>query len=169
MAEQLEPPEDLHSFAEMLVKQLVGKAPSAWPADQVEDAIQDLFLAGWADWKECGDVGLAKHRMKSRQANLLRDRGQERKRRKRTSSLPVVATDDRPDPADRPRSGELFALELIVNERLDMMPATLRRIAQSRIAGMTNQEIADEMEISLRSVERSLETLRKEMTDAETR
>ena len=50
-----------------------------------------------------------------------------------------------------------------------MMPATLRRIAQSRIAGMTNQEIADEMQISLRSVERSLETLRKEMTDAETR
>jgi len=45
MAEQT--PDDLYSFAEALVRQLVGKKRLPWNEHRIEDEIQTLFLAGW--------------------------------------------------------------------------------------------------------------------------
>jgi RNA polymerase sigma factor (sigma-70 family) len=162
MAEQLESPEDLHSFAEMLVMQLVGKAPTAWQHHDIRDAIHDLFLAGWTDWKATQDVGLAKNRMVSRRVNLIRDRAARLERQKKTLPLDNPP-DTAPQPADRPRAGENQEQEAQVNEFLARLPEQQRRIVQFRMAGMTNPEIAGELGIPLRSVERTLETLREEM------
>lgn len=166
MAEQLEPPEDLHSFAEVLVMQLVGRAPADWQHHDIRDAIHDLFLAGWADWKATQDVGLAKNRMVSRRVNLIRDRAARFERQKKTQPLgdpPGTAS----QLADRPRSGENLEQEAQVNEFLSRLPEQTRRIIQFRIAGMTNPEIARELGVPLRSVERILETLREEMKDGD--
>lgn len=65
--------EDLLSFANALVRKLRPRQ-KGWNEQDVEDAIQLLFLAGWQDFKDNGDVGLAKNRMKDRRKNLRRDR-----------------------------------------------------------------------------------------------
>ena len=62
MTEYPEMPDDLHLFAEALVKKLIAaKRPPSWDEHRTEDAIQELFLAGWQVWCETKDVGLAKH------------------------------------------------------------------------------------------------------------
>ena len=62
MAEQSQTPDDLHPFAEALVRQLVGRQQLKWDKDRCADAAQKLFPAGWRVWSELGDVGLAKNR-----------------------------------------------------------------------------------------------------------
>lgn len=162
MVDELEPPEELYSFAERLVMKLVGRVPVAWQEHDIKDAIQDLFLAGWDDWKTTGDLGLAKNRMVSRRANLIRDRAAQTERQKKTQPLGNPAgTVSRM--TDRARAGDNLEQEVQVNEFLDRLPEQTRRIVQFRLAGMTNSEIASELSIPLRSVERTLQTLREEM------
>ena len=66
-------PEDLYPFAEALVRKLKVRHQLQWSEHRMEDAIQDLFLAGWQVWQDEEDVGLAKNRMRDRAKNLLRD------------------------------------------------------------------------------------------------
>lgn len=77
MADKLDGPDDLYPFAEALVNQLRTGHKFAWTDEQVEDATQDLYLAGWQVWIDQRDLGLAKNRMVDRQKNLLRDRESE--------------------------------------------------------------------------------------------
>jgi len=60
MTEERDTPDDLYPFAEMLVKQLKKQHQLRWNKHRMEDATQDLFLAGWQVWKDEGDIGLAK-------------------------------------------------------------------------------------------------------------
>ncbi|MGE0759359.1 MAG: hypothetical protein AB7F89_19770 [Pirellulaceae bacterium] len=61
MAER-DSPEDLYPFAQALVRTLLKEKGLRWSSHRVEDAEQDLFLAGWQVWKDEGDIGLAKNR-----------------------------------------------------------------------------------------------------------
>ncbi len=73
MVDETQIAEDFLSFANALVRKLRPRQHD-WNQQDVEDASQLLFLAGWQDYKDNGDVGLAKNRMKDRRKNLLRDR-----------------------------------------------------------------------------------------------
>lgn len=59
-------PEDFYDFAKALVKTLIWRHHLEWDEPRIEDAIQELFLAGWQVWCDTEDVGLAKNRMASR-------------------------------------------------------------------------------------------------------
>ena len=73
MSDERDSPDDLYPFAQMLVKQLLKQYRLRWNEHKLEDAVQDLFLAGWQVWSDEQDVGLAKNRMRDRTKNLLRD------------------------------------------------------------------------------------------------
>ena len=40
-------PEDFHDFAKALVKKLIWRHRLRWDEHRIEDAVQELFLAGW--------------------------------------------------------------------------------------------------------------------------
>ena len=79
-------PEDLHDFAKALLGRLIRRHKLEWDEHRYEDAVQELFLAGWQVWCDKRDVGLAKNRMASRQKNLLRDFISERRHEPRAES-----------------------------------------------------------------------------------
>jgi hypothetical protein len=70
MKEHPDTPDDLYPFAEALVRKM---NPPGWDEHRKEDAIQELYLAGWKVYRETKNIGFAKHRMASRKHNLLRD------------------------------------------------------------------------------------------------
>lgn len=73
MANERDSPEDLFPFAQALVRTLLKEKGLRWSSHRVDDAEQELFLAGWQVWRDEGDIGLAKNRMVTRVANLHRD------------------------------------------------------------------------------------------------
>ena len=73
MADESSVGADLVSFAQVLVRQLIKKHRLRWGSNRIEDAEQELVIAGWQVWSDPQDAGLAKNRMVSRQKNLLRD------------------------------------------------------------------------------------------------
>ena len=169
MAEQSQTPDDLCPFAEALVRQLVAKKQLAWDEQRREDAVQELFLAGWQVWRDHGDVGLAKNRMASRQKNLLRDYASERRHEPPHQSSFPEPVEGTPDYLERDRRrtalhGDL-AGEALVSDFLASLPERQRQIVQLRMAGCTGREIADELGISLRTVERELSLIRKDYQD----
>ncbi len=174
MVEHPDTPEDLYPFAQALVISLVKKKQLRWDEHRVEDAIQDLFLAGWQVWRDTENVGLAKNRMVSRQNNLLRDFAAERRHEPKTNRLsPPEETDRAPlwdeesargwqRPSRRFRDAEDPAEKVEVQDYIEHLPARQRQIVKFRMAGLTDREIAEEMGIGLRTVERELASFRKE-------
>lgn len=175
MIAERDTPDDLYPFAEMLVKQLKKQHQLRWNRHKMEDAEHDLFLAGWQVWQDAQDVGLAKHRMASRSRNLLRDFQAELEHEPKTGTLPPRST--------IPDSGELWdegamrawappdpratirgdpAEEASLNSYLGQLTDRQRQIVLMRMAGCTTQEAADELGLSLRTVERELSQLRKD-------
>ena len=179
MSDDRDSPDDLHPFAQMLVRKLIKKYGLRWSEHRKEDAEQELFLAGWQTFRDEGDVGLAKHRMKTRTANLIRDYGSERKHEPKAASdkfqTPGVDTSgnlwdedavrDWDASAPFSRASDDPADVAIYNELLERMPERQRKIALLRIAGHSDHEIADELGLGLRTVERELFRMRKERKD----
>ena len=74
MTECPDTPDDLYPFARALVLKVIkDRKPPGWDDNRIEDAIQELFLAGWQVWCDTQNIGFAKNRMASRKHNLLRD------------------------------------------------------------------------------------------------
>jgi hypothetical protein len=88
MTEERDTPDDLFPFAQMLVKQLKAQHQLRWSRHKVEDAEQDLFLAGWQVWQNEQNVGLAKNRMRDRAKNLIRDFQSELEHEQKTGFSP---------------------------------------------------------------------------------
>lgn len=175
MTEERDTPDDLYPFAEMLVKQLKKQHQLRWNKHRMEDATQDLFLAGWQVWQDEQNIGLAKHRMVSRSRNLLRDFQAELEHEPKTGTSPprskipdsgelwdegAIRAWDPSDPRATIRGDP--AEEASLNSYLGNLTDRQRQIVLMRMAGCTTQEIADELGIGLRTVERELETLRKD-------
>lgn len=175
MNEERDTLDDLYPFAHVLVKQLLKRYRLRWNEHRVEDAVHDLFLAGWQVWRDEQDVGLAKNRMRDRAKNLLRDFQAELEHEPKTHLFPKrdhipksgrlwdedtsrgwdppdARADIRGDPA------EVAA----VSEYLERLNDRQRKVLMMRMAGCTNQEIADELGLSLRTVDREFETIRKD-------
>jgi hypothetical protein len=79
-------PDDLYPFAQALVRKLLKKNGLKWDCHRVEDAEQELFLAGWRVWWDECDIGLANNRMKCRRSNLLRDYWSEQRHEPKAAS-----------------------------------------------------------------------------------
>lgn len=121
--------------------------------DDAEDIAQDVFVMFWNNVSLWEDGGMSDAYLYATARNsvfdLLRHRVVERtyQERERSKAAPLSS----PDFYD-----ELYAeeLELIVKLALDNMPEQRRRVfVMSRQEGMTHQKIADELGISVRTVE----------------
>ncbi|MBX3372274.1 MAG: helix-turn-helix domain-containing protein [Phycisphaeraceae bacterium] len=150
-----------------------------WARQHIGDWADTLFLAGWQVWRDKGDVGLAKHRMRDRKKNLLRDVHAELNKPQPESQsfqndeeqreamdggqvVPVRSSGTRmrtPEPDN----------VLQVQEFLQRLPERRRKIAQLRLAAMTNKEIAQELGIGERTVDREVDTLEKELKSCQTK
>lgn len=178
MRKERETPDDLFSFAQMLVAKLKRTDPlQQWSKHQEEDAVQDLFLAGWQVWQDEGNAGLAKNRMADRAKNLIRDLKSERKHEPTAAGEQRMAgvtgrwdesSDDeslqRFDPVDRDSLRGAPDQDSLVNETLNRLTERQREIAVLRMAGFSNDEIATELNIGLRTVERELQHIKKDIS-----
>jgi RNA polymerase sigma factor (sigma-70 family) len=166
MADHAQVADDLYRTAFAIAMKVARQHGLAHDSHRVEDMAQTLFLAGWQVWRDKGEVGFAKHRMRSRRINLIDDLREERSEPRvesqisesaRRGAVPVRAMDRRPESRKTPLGGQL------VEEFLNRLPERRRKIAQLRMAAMTNGEIAEETGISERTVDREIETLKKEL------
>lgn len=181
MADEPNVGEDLFSFAQVLVRELLKKYGLRWDSHRIEDAEQELFLAGWQVWCDTQNAGLAKNRMASRQKNLLRDFCSEKKHEPKAASRHLDepggdktgkhwdedAVRDRQNASSLARIRDDPAVNVAFEEYLERMPDRRRQIALLRWAGYSDREIADEVGVSLRTVERELSELRREHEDEE--
>lgn len=173
MAEQQDVVKDLEKYAKWLVARL------DWGRDhgRKDDAEQELLLAGWQVWLNEGNVALAKHRMKSRTANLLRDFGRRKKRETTFTDHASAQPDDggdrwsensigdhRKGPAPRDPDGD-SPKNAAIRRFMDRLSERQRRIVLLRNVGRADEQIADELGVSLRTVERERALLRKEYRD----
>lgn len=158
--------DDLYRTGQAIAREVAAKHGLTRDEHLIEDMTQTLFLAGWQVWRDKGDVGLAKHRMRSRQNNLIKDLRRERNAPRAVSQLteqeqrgavPVRAMGMDADSRTTPDNAKL------TEELLQRLPEQRRKIAQLRMAAMTNEEIAKELGISKRMVEREITALRKEL------
>lgn len=169
-------PDDLYEFAQALVKDLLKSRGLKWSRHRLEDAQQDLFLAGWQVWQDEKDVGLAKNRMVSRVANLIRDYCSERKHEPKASSAQFSTSDDKRSgklwtddglrewgsKSDLVRQEDPTVEEAEYREFLANLPERQRQIVLLRSAGYSDEEIAAELKVSLRTIEREFQQFRKE-------
>jgi len=164
MNDETQVAEELYAFARALVGRIAHRRRDEhWK----EDAVQDLVLAGLQDYRDTRDIGLAKHRMASRHNNLLRDDKLERKHEPKAESdlTPLAAKakdgDETPGLLEAGTRRDDPVETAIVREYLAKLPERRHRVVQLRMAGYTAQEIADQLGVSLRTVERELELARK--------
>lgn len=167
---------EMAPYARAIARKLLER--QGLPIDDEEEEIANtLLLAGRKVWKETGDMGLAKHRMSDRAKNEAKRLGRVRKqpralgllqRRKRQGNDDTDATEAyhaertlryrrfRRGPASRNRPLD----NMIVQEFIDRLPEQRRRVCQCRLAAMTIKEIAHELNISEKTVEREIAALK---------
>jgi len=173
------PPDDMYDFTRAVVLKMVHQHKFTWSSHRLEEAIQDLYLAGLQVWAETEDEGLARNRMVTRLPNLLRDFASEDKHRPRSASdfkpIEVPSLEegkvDKEDwleqkvaVAGEPGRQALDETDdiLSVREILTKLSPQCLKVCQYVMAGKTNAEIAEEMGLSERTVEREREAFRKE-------
>jgi RNA polymerase sigma factor (sigma-70 family) len=168
MADQTQIAEELYSFAQALVRKLRPRQ-HGWNEQDVEDAIQQLFLEAWKDYCDNGHLGLAKNRMADRKKNLLRDRKARLEREAVLESNLPEPEEGQPGPLEQCRlrgNRRDDPVELAVyNELLARLPERQRQIVLLKMSGLTDAEIAAELGVSERTVERELHQFRKEHGD----
>jgi len=168
MADQTKIAEELYWFAKSQVRKLKPRQ-HGWNEEDIEDAVQLLFLAGWQDYQDNGDVGLAKNRMVDRKKNLLRDRKARLEREATLESNLPEPEEGQPSPLEQCRrrgNRRDDPVELAVyNELLARLPERQRQIVLLKVAGLTDAEIAAELGVSERTVERELHQFRKDHAD----
>jgi len=185
MTDRPEVTDDLYRTAKALAREVAEKFGDSredpsdnWARQQIDDWADTLFLAGWQVWRDEGDVGLAKNRMRDRKKNLLRDVHAELNK-PQPESQHFPNDEDRREALDGGlvvpvrSSGTRMRTPapdnvLQVREFLQRLPERRRKIAQLRLALMTNKEIAEELGIGERTVDREVDTIEKELKSWQT-
>jgi len=184
MADDKDVLDRLERYAKAIARKLLRRYDLAHDHGRHEDISQLLFLDGYLGWQETGDEGLAKHRMSSRAINAEERLVRELKQPQALTTLDLPSSSGSGDDADpteryhaestempfrRMRWGHMSRAspleDMVVREYLDRLPERQRRILQCRAALMTVPEIAKELGISERTVDRELNALRKDHHD----
>ena len=159
---------ELEEFAETLVWRLVRRYGLNWGSHRREDVQYDLFVAGWEDWRETGNLGFARQRMSSRSVNVIRDESSRRQRE------PMLDVDRRPSDDEESSGVDRYgsyvddpAKAMIEAEEIDRLTRRLtdrqRRILRFRYAGLTHAQISEEMGVPVRTIQREWSRIQKEM------
>lgn len=164
MDEEREAADELIRFASLAVEKRLKESSLKWSIHRIEDAKHDLVEVGWRDWLKTKNLGFARNRMTDRSKNLLRDYLSERCHEP-TSETDLSKRSDEPQPPHAliERSSREYDSALIAerNDYLNTLSERQRAIVHLRYARCTAQEMADALGISLRTVDRELELMRK--------
>jgi DNA-directed RNA polymerase specialized sigma24 family protein len=168
MADQTQIAAELYSWAKALVRKLRPRQ-HGWNEQDIEDAVQLLFLAGWQDYRDNGDLGLAKNRMADRRKNLLRDRKARLAREAVLESNLPEPEEGQPAPLEQCRlrgNRRDDPVELAAyNELLARLPERQRQIVLLKMSGLTDAEVDQEIGVSKTTIERELRQFRKDHAD----
>lgn len=143
MPKESDSSEDLYAFAQMLVEKWSDRL--GYSRHQEEDAVHDLFLAGWKVYQSEQNVGLAKNRMQDRAKTMSRDRTSERKHEPTIeSNFSTPVNEPQPPHALIERSSREYDSALLAerNEYLNRLSERQRAIVLLRYARCTTQEMA---------------------------
>ena len=164
MADDDQAAKELIEFAEKRVWKLIREHGLDWRIPRREDAQNDLFVAGWEVWRETGNLGFARNRISSRAVNLHRDfMAESQHEPKCESSFP------------KPEAGQPSLVEAKRAYTSDPLKAAIWKEAEKRLterqqqiglyrsAGRSHQEIADEMGVPLRTIQREWSRIKKEL------
>lgn len=184
MADDKDVLDRLERYAKAIARRLLQRYDLAHDHGRHEDISQLLFLDGYLDWQKTGDEGLAKHRMSSRAINAEENLRRELAQPQPLSSLNLPSSSGSGDDTDSTERYHADSTEMpfrhmrwdhisrasplediVVREYLNGLPERQRRILQCRAALMTVSEIANELGISERTVDRELKALRKDHHD----
>lgn len=160
MADEIDPGVQLHLYACKIVQAAVVDLHLPWDEVTVEDYAQELILAGWQVFVDTGNLGDAFHRMRDRFKNVMRDDEAE------TKHEPATESDFGEPEVHQPRIieqnvGDDPAMLAEMNEEVANLDTRLRDVVLLKGSGYTNREIADELKIGLRTVEREVAKFRE--------
>lgn len=160
MADEKDPGEQLHLYACKIVQASVIDLQLPWDEVTVEDYTQDLILEGWKVFADTGSLGNAFHRMRDRFKNVMRDDEAETEHEPETEA-DFAAPDLHQPLIIEQNVGDDPAELAEMNEEVANLDRRLRDVILLKGSGYTNREIADELEIGLRTVERELAKFRE--------
>jgi len=165
MTDERQAIKELERYAKGVARKLLAQKGLAHDEHQMEDVAQSLLLAGWQVWRDEKNLDHARHRMSTRAANEADKL--DRQLRQPPPESSVI-------PAGQPEEDEVRPSDLIVDRRddpvetaavrefVDGLPEHLQPVFRCRLAGMSNPEIAAELHIGLRTVERAVAQLKQE-------
>lgn len=179
----------MEQYAKAAARKVLLKFGLGQDQDRHEDITHTLFLAGWEVWRNTGDWEKARHRMVDRAKNeakaLRKDLKVEQFDERQLDPAiedwdEVVGEGDAPLPPLTPHHSAPKGVrvvvrssveeDLMVQEYLDTLTERQRRIVQLMMIpmvtpgskkGMTEQQIADELGVPLRTVQREKERIRQ--------
>lgn len=175
----------MEQYAKAAARKVLQKFGLGQDQDRHEDISQTLFLAGWEVWRDTGEWEKARHRMVDRAKNeamKLRENLKIKQMPRDKVSEPWYGSDDEADATERfqhespsPRLRPVVVRssaeeDLEIQEYLDTLTERQRRIVQLMMIpmvtpgskkGMTEQQIADELGVPLRTVQREKERIRQ--------
>ena len=149
-----------------MATQLLAAKGLARHSHLIDDATQEIVLAGLQNWQATQNIAFAKVRMRDRLKSWwLRYCADQRRQPVNESDLPSAVVDDgesvsllqmhrdrRANPAE----------EAAVNDFIAHLNPRQQRILRLAYAGYENEQIAEELAVSVRTVERERSTIRKE-------
>lgn len=165
MADEKQAIKELERYAKGIARKLLAQKGLSNDEHRLEDVAQSLLLAGWQVWRDEKNLDHARHRMSTRAANEAEKLDQELRQPPPESSVmpeggdeddDVRPTEEIVDRRDDP------AEAAAVRDFVDGLPERLQPIFRCRLAGMSNPEIAAELNIGLRTVERAVAELKQE-------
>ena len=156
----------IYQSAEAMATQLLAAKGLARHSHLIDDAAQEIALAGLQNWQATQNIAFAKVRMRDRLKSWwLRYCADQRRQPVNESDLPSAVVDDgesvsllqmhrdrRANPAE----------EAAVNDFIAHLNPRQQRILRLAYAGYENEQIAEELAVSVRTVERERSTIRKE-------
>lgn len=185
MADEQAIVERMERYAQATARKVLQKFDLGQDEFRHEDISQTLFLAGWEVWRDTGDWEKARHRMSSRAKNESKKLYAELEVKQMPgegAAEPWYGSDDDADATERyqheassPRLRPVTvrssaAEDARIQDWLNTLSEQQRRIAELMMVpmnkpgskkGMTEQQIADELDIPLRTVQREKDRIRQ--------
>lgn len=156
--------EEMEKYCTKLARDMLRRYNLARDSIRMDDIVQTLILAGWQVLKDTDDWGLAKHRMSTRLKNEEAKLNSELKKIQPEAAFSekAIARGDKvsgvgfrredPEPAED---------SMMFDEFMALLPDDTRKVVRFKMADMTNEEVADELGIGVRTVERKLAEARE--------
>jgi RNA polymerase sigma-70 factor, ECF subfamily len=131
-----------------------------------EDIVQDLFLYLWENWSRLAEIASLKSyvftAVRNRSLSYLQKNFPKETTENRDAAKETIVQNGLPNPQELIECKEL---EHILEEALESLPAKCRTIfAMKRFGELSNKEVADELQLSIKTVEAQMTIAIRKLT-----